>query len=127
MLLDQHSPEHSADSTSRDHTVQEPGQRFAVAPIEVATQILTRDNEVTVCWVPTHHEVPGNKKAEEFAKAAADGSYPDDAVLDEYRWETSLSHMTRVATEARSRSAAEWMRDRFGTPARKCPTLRGRA
>lgn len=98
-----------------------PGQRFAVASIEVATRILTRDNEITVRSVLAHHEVPGN----EFAKAAADGSCPDDAVPDEHRWETSLSHMTRVATEVRSRSAAEWVRGRFGKPARKYRPLQG--
>ena len=79
------------------------GQRFAVAVIEVCTGLLSRDNEVTIRWVPTHHDVPGNEKADEYAKAAAE---PECAVPDEYRWETSLSHMTRVATEARSRSTA---------------------
>ena len=85
----------------------------------MATRILARDNEITVRWVPTHHEVPGNEKADEFARAAAEGSCPDDAVPDEYRWETSLSYVTRVAAEACGRAAAEWMGDRFGNPATK--------
>lgn len=87
-----------------------PGQCFAVASIEVAAQILARGGEITVRWVPAHHEVPGNERADEFVKAMADGSYPNDSVSDEYRWETSLSHMTRVAVKARSRSAARWTR-----------------
>ena len=41
---------------------------------------------------------------------------PDSEVPDECRWQTSLSHMTRVATEARSRTAAQWIADRLGDP-----------
>ena len=105
-----------------------PGQRFPVASVEVATRTRARDNGITVRLVPAHKEVPGNEKSDEFAKAVAEGSRPDCAVPDEYRWETSLSHMARVATEARSRPAASWMRDRFGNSARKyCPPSRGRA
>lgn len=80
-----------------------PGQRLAVAAIEACTRALSRDNEVSIRWVPAHHSVLGNEKADEFAKAAADGEEPDSAVPDSCRWETSLSHMTRVATEARPR------------------------
>ena len=40
--------------------------------------------------------------------AAAEGRSPDE-VPDEYRWETSLSHMTRAATEARARAIDEWV------------------
>ena len=58
-------------------------------------------------------------RSDEFTQAAAEGSCPDDAVPDEYQWETSLSHMIKVATEARSRSAASWTKDRFGNPSRK--------
>ena len=114
------------DSTSAISRIRSdvigPGQRFAVASIEVATRILARDNGITVRSVPAHHEIRGNEKADELAKAAAEGSRLDNAVRvsDEYRWETSLLHMTRMATEARSRSAASWMRDRFGNPANKC-------
>ena len=32
--------------------------------------------------------------ADEFARPAAEGADPADAVQDEYRWDTSLSHMT---------------------------------
>ena len=95
-----------------------PGQRFAVAVIGVCTRLMSRDNEVTVSWAPAHHGVLGNEKADEYAKAAAEGTEPDSAVPDEYWWETSLSHMTRVATEARSRSAAQWIPDHVG-PQRK--------
>ena len=71
------------------------GQRFAVAAIEVATRLRTGNNEITVRWVLTHHGVLGNEAADEHAKAAAESSSPSDAVPDNCRWETSLSHMER--------------------------------
>ena len=49
----------------------------------------------------------------------------DSAVPDEHRWETGLSHMTRVATEARSRSTAQWISGRVG-PRRKYKPPSGR-
>ena len=75
-----------------------PGQRFAVATIEACIRILARDNEVSIRWVLAHHRALGAEKADEYAKAAAEGGEPDSAVPDEYRWETSLSHMRIVVT-----------------------------
>ena len=40
-------------------------------------------------------------------------------VPDDHRWETSLSQMTRLATEARARSTAQWITERTGDPRRK--------
>lgn len=40
--------------------------------------------------------------------SAPKGEAPD-RVPDEYRWETSLSHMTRVTAEARTRATSEWI------------------
>ena len=45
----------------------------------------TRDNEVTVQWVPAHSTVAGSKKADEFAKAAASQSAPRKGMPDQYR------------------------------------------
>ena len=88
-----------------------PGQRFDIATMEVCSRILARENKVTVRWVPAHYEIAGNEKTDDFARATAEGGSPEDTVSDEYRWETSLSHMTRVATEARSRATAQWIAD----------------
>ena len=81
-----------------------PDQRFAIAAMEVCGWVLARDSEVTIRWVPAHHGITGNEKADEFAKAAASRTAPCNAdVPDELRWEASLSHMTGPATEDRSR------------------------
>ena len=42
-------------------------------------------------------------------KAPAEGGPSCDDIPDEYRWETSLPHITRTATEAQSRATAEWV------------------
>ena len=62
-----------------------PGQRFAAA-----TNIRT--------------SIPN-----EYAKAASEGQTLGDEVSDEYWWKTSLSHMARSATNARTRSTHEWI------------------
>ena len=51
--------------------------------------------------------------ANRYAKAAVDLSAPchDDATPRELIDEATLSYMTRTATEARSRAAAEWIKD----------------
>ena len=80
---------------------------------------MARGNEVTFRWVPAHHGVLGNEKADEFAKAAVEGNSPDSVVPDAVRWETSLSHMLRAATEARTRKMSQWVAERLGDPGRK--------
>ena len=103
-----------------------PGQRFAVAAIEVCTRLVSRSNKVAIHWVPAPYRVQGNETTDEMAKAAAEGNHPDDAVPNELRWETSLSHMARVATDNRSRMTAEWISSHTGDPRRKYKAPRGR-
>ena len=54
-----------------------PGQRFAIAAMEVCHRVLARDNNVTIRWVPSHNGIQGNETADEFARAAAEGSAPN--------------------------------------------------
>ena len=81
------------------------GQHLARAAIEVCSRILNRDNEVTALWVPAHVGIAGNE-ADRLAKGAAEGQTHEAA--DEYKWEASLSHPSRVATENRSRATTQW-------------------
>ena len=47
--------------------------------------------------------------ADQFAKDAATGRAPGEGLPEGYAEETSLAHMTRVATEARSKRTTEWI------------------
>ena len=62
---------------------------------------------VLVVEQPGYSLVPQSQVADEYAKAAAIGSAPGEEVPEGYLEETSLPHMTRVATEAISREPAE--------------------
>ena len=56
-----------------------------------------------------HSGAAGNEVADEYAKSAATGEDSVEEIPEGYGAEVSLSHMTRVATEARSRETAEWI------------------
>ena len=103
-----------------------PGQRFAVATTEVCARALTRDNEVIIRWVPAHGGASGNEVADEYAKAAVTGTAPSEETPEGYNDETSLSHMTRAAIEAKSRGTAEWISGHVGAGRRyRSPSGRG--
>ena len=57
-----------ADSTAAIERVRSeyicPGQRFTIAAMETGDRILTRNNQVTIRWVPAHSKVEGNEKAD---------------------------------------------------------------
>lgn len=64
--------------------------------------------------MPAHSGIDGNEKANKYAKAATEGGSPTDVAPDKCRWEASLFHMARVATEARSRTTVQWISDHVG-------------
>ena len=90
-----------ADSTGAIERVRSdhigPGQRFVIVAIEVCGRILTRDNQVTIRWVPSHNKVEVNERADAYSKAAASRTAPcrDDATSDELINEVTLSYHHR--------------------------------
>ena len=101
------------DSTSAITRVRDdargPGQRFGVAAIEVQSQLAAAGNEVTIRWVPDHAGAEENEVADQYAKDPATGRAPRERLPEGYAAETSLAHMTRVTTEARSRATTDWI------------------
>ena len=91
--------------------------------MEACDRILSRDNQVTIRWVPAHIKVEGNEKADAYAKAAAARTAPccDEETPTELRDEASLSYMTRTATEARSRASEEWIKGNVRAERRYSP------
>ena len=51
--------------------------------------------------------IAGNERADETAKRAAEGR--EGEAGQEFLREASLSHLTRVTTETRSKSTAAWI------------------
>ena len=104
------------DSTSAIARVRDdargPGQRFGVAAIEVETRLAAAGNEVTIRWVPAHAGAEGNEVADQYAKDAATGGAPREELPEGYAEETSLAHMTRVATETRSKATTDRITER---------------
>ena len=90
-----------------------------MAAIEVCSRITANGNSVTIRRVSAHSEVTGNEVADRYAKSAATGKESVEAIPEGYAAETSLSHMTRVATEARSKETREWI-TAHARPERRC-------
>lgn len=84
-----------------------PGQRFAVAAIDVCSRPVQRGNIVTIRWTPTHSRVECEEVAGGWAEAAAECAF--DMVDGSFLRETSLTHMARRATEAESRNTSAWI------------------
>ena len=101
------------DSTSAITRVRDdprgPGQRIGVAAIEVETRLAAAGNRVTIRLAPAHAGAEENEVADQYAKDAATGRTPREELLEGYAEETSWAHMARVAAEARSKAATDWI------------------
>ena len=82
-----------------------PGQQWARAVIELATRLVGRGNEVLILWVPAYVGVEVNEVADGMAKEAAAGQIY--GVPDQVRWQASLPHLSRRATERRSEDTSD--------------------
>ena len=103
-----------------------PGQRFGVAAIEVETRLAAAGNRVTIYWVPAHAGAEGDEVADQCAKDAATGRAPRERFAEGYAEETSLTHMTRVATETRSKTTTDWITEHV-RPRRRYRPLPGKS
>ena len=100
-----------------------PSQALARAAIDSSRRLRARNN-ITVRRTPSHHGVAGNERADSLAKAAASRRR---AVADPaYLREASLSHLTRLATEARSLETGRWIREHVKRGHRYRPPPGGR-
>ena len=84
----------------------------------------SRGNNLTIRWTPAHQGVEGNKQADALAKRAV--GEEGDLAGPAYLQEASLSHLTRVPTEARSTSTGEWIRSHVKRRHRYRPPPGGR-
>ena len=101
-----------------------PGQSLAIKAIATAEAIAMRENVITIRWTPSHAGIPGNERADRMAKRAAEGR--EGEVASDYLMEASLSHLTRVTTEARASATATWIRDHCGRRRRYRPPKGGK-
>ena len=76
----------------------------------MASEIVTRDNEIALFWVPAHSGVVGNEFAGGLAKEAAEGSprCQLEEVSDAVHWQTILPHLSRRSSERRTRETGQW-------------------
>ena len=101
-----------------------PAQVLARATIEASHQLWARGNDVTIRWTPSHQEVAGNERADACAKAAAAGDHA--AAEPAYLREASLSHLSRLTTEARTTETERWIRAKVKRKHRYRPPTGGK-
>ena len=75
----------------------------------MCSRLASQGNTLTLIWAPSHSGIENNEVADDWAKMAAES--PPVAIPRDYLRETSFTHTTRRATEARSEGMAKWIGD----------------
>ena len=101
-----------------------PDQALAIRAIATAEAIAQRGNTIVVRWTPSHEGITGNERADRMAKRAAEGR--EGEAGQEYLREASLSHLTRITTETRASTTAEWIQTHCGRRRRYHPPRGGK-
>ena len=79
---------------------------------------------MTLRWTPSHSSIVGNERADKAAKRAAERK--EEKASHGYLMEASLSHLTRVTTETRTSTTAEWIETHSGRRRRYNPPKGGK-
>jgi hypothetical protein len=95
------------------HNLPGPGQMWAIQVQGIAQELIQQSGKVTIQWVPGHQGIPGNKKADQAAKVAADRA---PRALDR---SLILAYTIRSCTEASQVERQEWLKK---TPAHRSPS-----
>jgi ribonuclease HI len=85
------------------HTRPGPGQALTLRAHNLARELQATDHRVTICWIPGHKKVPGNKKADKATKKAAGRPYTGKYLS------ISLAHVQQTYTKAYKAARANWL------------------
>ena len=77
--------------------------------LELISDIRNLDNEITICWIPSHIGLPGNEVVDSLAKAAIDS--PDVDMVVPYELREAYSVIDR---HIRSKWQESWNNERTG-------------
>ena len=117
-----------ADNSAAVERILDPqpgaSQRFAVEFCSLAAEFLARDasHEVSVSWVPSHVGIPGNERADELAKEAAQLPGPSQATYSNLRRRAKEKMMVDWRKEWDENSPRGlYARASHGPPSRKPP------
>ncbi|KKA19734.1 hypothetical protein T310_6279, partial [Rasamsonia emersonii CBS 393.64] len=90
------------------HRQPGPGQGLAIRAYQAAQTLEAQGRKVTIQWVPGHHGVEGNEKANQAAKQAAEKTPQRGS------GELSLAYVNRACTEVIQAHGQQWLTKALG-------------